>query len=74
SGLESVKVLLAKIPEFKPTAVKSKEELRESSGLTYQVVWNLPFTTPSKSPTPPSVTNQGSCPPPVLGVPSLCKT
>ncbi|MCY1366349.1 hypothetical protein D9M69_532410 [compost metagenome] len=38
----------------------------ESSGFTYHEVVTLPLTWPSRSPAPPSVTDQGSCPSPVL--------
>ncbi|MNE12798.1 hypothetical protein D3C80_1056170 [compost metagenome] len=38
----------------------------ESSGFTYHEVVTLPLTWPSRSPAPPSVTYQGSCPSPVL--------
>ncbi|MNZ79339.1 hypothetical protein D3C78_979400 [compost metagenome] len=38
----------------------------ESSGFTYHEVVTLPLTLPSRSPAPPSVTYQGSCPSPVL--------
>ena len=37
----------------------------ESSGFTYHEVVTLPLTWPSRSPAPPSVTYQGSCPSPV---------
>ena len=45
----SVKNALANSPDVSPEAVSSNDDPAESSGSTYQVVWMLPLTSPSRS-------------------------
>ncbi len=46
-------------------AVSTNAAPSESSGSTYQGVLMLPLARPSRSPAPPSITYQGSCPAPL---------
>src|SRR5947209_16125558 len=57
-GFPSVKVFSATSPDDSPVAVICSVELIASSG-TCHVVEICPSTAPSKSPVPPSVTDQG---------------